>query len=348
MRLGKIWACAIPMASALAWTGAEAQEFGNWTVACSQRVYCTATATARAPDGQSAKFKLERGPAADGNVFVTTAPMGNPLALDMRVEIDVYGGGDDYGVYGTVSRIYDGNEMTFSGEARRPLVERLRGGRRAVISVFFGGSAGTVAYEVALDGLTPALLEFDRRQGRFDREDAIVAWGGRPAGAPSDAPRGVSVVSDTFAYELAEIPAGVLTLASARGCDLEGAVPAFGARRIGFSDDGAMHIVSCHTGDVNIESLIAFEGADGMVSAVSFPPAVRGEDGRDTVVTPDWISERNALSLTRYYGPDADCGLYEEFSLDLGERVFTRVSQREKPQCDGVRTAPSAYPPVDR
>lgn len=329
-----------------------ADQFGNWTVACTSRVYCTATTMARSGDGQTARFKLERAPTPSGRVFVTTGPDGIPLEVGMRVEIDVHGLEEDYGVFGTVSRIYEGNEMTFAGEARRPLIQNLRAGESATIRVFFGGADDAVSYEASLGGLTLALLEFDRRQGRFDREDAIVAWGGRPAQPTEMASLGtmgsaVVVDSDTTTFDPAELPAALLTLGAARGCDLEGAVPAFGSRRLGLSDGSALHLMACYVGDINIESVVAFEDGTGLVNGVTFPPP-SGEDApRNNVISPDWLADRGVLSVTMYYGPNVDCGRYEEFALDAETKSFSRVAVREKPDCDGVQTLPSAYPTVD-
>ncbi|MCK7612620.1 DUF1176 domain-containing protein [Roseibium sediminicola] len=166
-----------PAAAELARTG-----FGDWSVSCNAKNYCIAETEGDASNGEDFRLKIERSAKADGDVYVTFDPTTTlSEGLPARIEIESLEE-DNYGYFGKVSKVYKGNEMTFGGDADRDLMEKLRMGEEAAIQIEFGGSTGTLTYEISLKGLTHALLKIDSEQGRIGRTDAIVAWGGLPAG----------------------------------------------------------------------------------------------------------------------------------------------------------------------
>jgi len=158
-------------------------DFGDWKVSCNAENYCIAETDGEASNGEAFRLKIERSAKADGQVYVTFDPTTTlSEGLPARIEIESLDE-DNYGFFGKVSKVYKGNEMTFGGDADRDLMERLRMGTEASVQIEFGGTTGTVTYEVSLKGVTHALLKIDEEQDRIGRTDAIVAWGGLPAGA---------------------------------------------------------------------------------------------------------------------------------------------------------------------
>lgn len=363
------------MGSMLAAGAASAQDgrFGAWDVACSARVYCVAAASGISIDGDVAVFKLERGPAPGSKVFVTTGPS-EPLEINMRVDIDIKGLAEPYGVYGEVRRIYDGNEMTFGGGARRELVQMLRRGDIAHVSVAFGGTKGTITYHVPLSGLTLALLEIDRRQGRLDRTDAIVAWGGGDipsaeaapppapeaphagepatvAAAPVEAPAESASEITTYhiVYAIADLPTEVVDLGRDElGCMLEDAVDMFGAQAIRFAGGDALYIVPCQPADANVESYVVLQDAggepDNAVRLVRFDGSNSGSDA--LITNPEYDEALSRITAHGYYSPSYDCGYYSAWTLDPASGTVTLQESRDKAACDGVVVAPADWPIV--
>ena len=348
-------AVALPLiGAALLTASAGAAAAQAWAVECSDGLYCTATTEGVAPDGRRTLFKLERSADPDGPVFVTTGP-DTPLSVGMRVEIDVHGLAEPFGVWGEVDRVYPGNEMTFGGAARRALVERLRAGTSATVTVFFGGNVGTVPYNVTLAGLTLALLEIDRRQDRLDRVDAIVAWGGLPAdggGAREDRAFSTAPPMQTderIVYEVDELAAPVVEIGRGLGCDLEGAIPAFGATIIDFDVGSTLFLVSCHSADVNVASyvVLARDGAGTDASIVSFAPLPPdGTEPSETIVSPVWNAAIGAITATTYDSPSYDCGGFEVHAIDLSTGETRLLEYRAKTECDGEVVDPDKFPLV--
>ncbi|WP_417685396.1 DUF1176 domain-containing protein [Roseibium sp.] len=169
---------AIPSAHA----ALERTPFADWSLRCQDNNYCIAETEGTASNGEAFKLKIERGAKPGSDVYVTLRPK-TTLAEGTTARIEVSGEEENYGFFGKAGQIYQGNEMTFGGAADRALVENLRLGLTARIQIEFGGKKGTLSYEVALTGLTHALLRMDEEQGRIGKLDAIVAWGGVPADA---------------------------------------------------------------------------------------------------------------------------------------------------------------------
>lgn len=331
-----------------------------WEVQCSDGLYCIASVRASSADGLSALFKLERGAEPDGPVFVTTGP-DVPLAVGMTVEIDILGLDEPFGVYGEVDKVWAANEMTFGGPARRPLVENLLRGETAIVTVHFGGDAGTIAYEARLAGLAVALVEFDRRQGRMNREDAIVAWGGDPAddgaaasepsappsddGGDDDQPASAQALDPI--YDVADLPGPVTALGERLGCSLEEAVGAFGANAYALDDGGFLWVVSCHNADVNVEGYVVAandtDGAGAELVRFDAPPGEAPEPRR-TIVNPVFDAGRAVLEATLYHSPNWDCGFFEVHAFLPQTRGFELVETRLKEDCDGVQIPPSEFP----
>lgn len=367
---GTLCASGVAAAALLSLEPAAAQET-PWQVRCGDDLYCTATIDGQSRDGRPARFKLERSAKPDGRVFVTTSPDVD-LAEGLRVDIDVVGLGEPYGVTGTVSRVYAGNEMTYGGQARRTLIENLRLGERAEVTVFFDDPTGRITYAFPLSGLTLALLEFDRRQDRMDRVDAIVAYGSRPAEtpAPADAatedpvePSTVSaaaapvqtddplsalgaewpqkaILKETF-YETFGLPGPVAAIGDELGCTAD-AISAFGVDLVTLESQVSLWFVPCTTADVNVERYVAaFTSNGGKTEVLNF----RGSEGDAFVLVTNPVldTETGVVSSVIYDAPDGSCGTRNDYALEAdGVFALTRSATREA--CGGPASDPQAWP----
>jgi hypothetical protein len=193
-------------------------DFGEWSVRCNEKNYCIAetSGSGSGSNGEAFRLKVERSAKPDAEVFVTLRPK-TPLETGLRARIEIEGDEDNVGFFGKAAKIYTGNEMTFGGDADRDLIENLRLGQDASVQIEYGGSTGTITYEVSLNGITHALLKIDEVQGRIGRQDAIVAWGGLSsekatgiAAAPASVPATASAPTQPApspAETVAEAPA---------------------------------------------------------------------------------------------------------------------------------------------
>ncbi|WP_299472907.1 DUF1176 domain-containing protein [uncultured Roseibium sp.] len=155
--------------------------YGDWSIRCDENNYCIAETEGESSNDEAFRLKIERGAKPGSDVFVTLRPT-TVLGVGMRARFEIESlEEENYGYFGTASKIYTGNEMTFGGDADRDLIEKLRLGEDARIQIDYGGSTGTLTYWVKLSGLTHALLKMDEEQNRIGRLDAAVAWGGLPA-----------------------------------------------------------------------------------------------------------------------------------------------------------------------
>ncbi|WP_417666766.1 DUF1176 domain-containing protein [Roseibium sp.] len=188
LKIAVVSAIALPgtlLASPAVHAALEKAAFGDWSLRCRENNYCIAEAEGTASNGEAFRLKVERGAKPGSDVYVTLRPK-TPLAEGMMARIEVAGEEENYGFFGKAGQIYEGNEMTFGGDADRALIENLRLGLTAQVQIEFGGKQGTLRYKVPLTGLTHALLRMDQEQGRIGKLDAIVAWGGVPADAKLD------------------------------------------------------------------------------------------------------------------------------------------------------------------
>lgn len=159
--------------------------YADWEVYCNDKNYCIAETSTKGTNGEAFRLKIERGAKAGGEVYVTFRPK-TALEVGTRARIEIEGEEDNYGFFGLADKIYTGNEMTFGGAANRSLIENLRLGQKATVQIEFGGSTGSLSYPVSLKGLVHALLKMDEEQDRVGKLDAIIAWGGVPAGETID------------------------------------------------------------------------------------------------------------------------------------------------------------------
>ena len=338
---------------------AVSENAGDWSVTCSTRLYCVATVTGYSATGEAVRFKLERSNKPDARIFVTTNP-DYALDLGMRVDIDVLGLDEDYGVFGEVTKVYKGNEMTFAGAARRTLVQKLREGSRGRVTVEFGGTIGTVAYDVSLNGVTTALLVMDRAQDRIDRRDAAVAWGGHPApedepaaaekASPAPTVSNVALVQPESAYrvyDLGGLPDSVLKPGyDMFNCDLQNTLNGFGAEVYGSKTGPTAYIVPCQAGDVNVDYyvMLAHRGATAANTYEFESPPDFNASMRTTLVNPMWDPATKTLTSTTYHSPNYDCGVYEIHQYSEEADFFELIEYREKSDCNGVTTPPEGFP----
>lgn len=366
----------------VAFTGPAAAElarttFGDWSVRCNDKNYCIAETEGESSNDEAFRLKVERGAKPGGDVFVTLRPT-TKLDVGMRARIEIESlEEDNYGYFGTASKIYTGNEMTFGGDAHRDLIEKLRLGEDAQIQIDYGGSTGTLTYWVKLSGLTHALLAMDREQGRIGRLDAVVAWGGLPAdgsvavasaktetaapketqaaAAPpppaNDLPPPVMPSQDAGArglvYTVDELPESVQMIGyRTLDCRLEETLPAYGAQ---FYAEGDVEtwVVPCTMADANVPYFMAVH--------IPFNPSL--DEWKEFETPPDFNQPNHALvnnlffdpvtgqvTGTTYYSPNYDCGAFERHEMMAESGDYELVEYLEKSNCDGVTGPAEGWP----
>lgn len=371
-------------AMVLALPGASAQDkpevFFDWSVSCDAALYCVARTDGQSDAGDQMTFKLERSNKPDGKLFVITGPKGPELAVGMRVDIDVPD--RDYGAYGSIEKVYSGNEMAFSGTADRPLIQNLRAGTAGLVTIDFGAASGKIQYKVSLTGVTSVLAHMDRVQGRAERQDAAVLVGGLPSGgtvtekktdepaapepktasAPASQPDKDSDVSNANRAEAIEaaglggvelvaftaVP-GPIQMHAYRvfGCD--GATMETGPhQRVEIAPAESFYFVRCFfTGEGTDYAVFRYE--DGNPTDAGYytfepPPDAEG-DSAQTVQNPVWNKVSWELTATYFYNPvGKDCGEYSRYAYLPADDWFELHEQREKVTCDGVVEAPVNWP----
>ncbi|MEM5585332.1 DUF1176 domain-containing protein [Roseibium sp. AS2] len=307
--------------------------FDDWAVSCNAKNYCIAETAGEASNGEAFRLKIERGAKAESQVYVTFDPATKlQTGLPARIEIESIEE-ENYGYFGTVSKVYKGNEMTFGGDADRDLMEKLRMGEVAAIQIEFGGATGTLTYRVSLSGITHALLRIDEEQGRIGRLDAIVAWGGLPAeqetriaaapqtaspakpqpAAPavppapqqSDLPPPIMPSQDLNnsgidrgalgqVYAVSEIPDSIQMMGyRTLDCQLEETVPAFGAKYFA-EGDVETWIVPCQMADANVPYYMAIH--------IPFDPSL--DEWKEFETPPGFNQPNHALVNNLFYDPD--------------------------------------------
>ena len=349
----------------------------DWTVSCDADLYCIGKTEGRADTGELMTFKLERSNKAGGRLYVTTGPDGIPLAVGMRVDIDVLD--MDYGVYGDVKKVYAGNEMTFAGSADRELVQMLRKGTRGLVTFEFGGSWGAIAYGVSLNGVTSVLAHMDQAQGRVERDDAAVLNGGLLSGAQTAARKtddaasasSASPANNTAASAASQVqpepepdeesglgmvdivnfnqvPAPVQRYAyRVFGCD--GEVMENGLHHHQMIEPAlSLYFIKCFfTGEGTDYTVFIYDEADTSdAKYYSFeqPPHVEG-DNAITLQNPFWNQPDYTLSGTFYYNPaDKNCGVHDRYGYLPADDYFELLERREKPGCNGPATSPQSWP----
>ncbi len=353
--------------------------FGDWTVRCNDKNYCIAETKGESSNDEAFRLKVERGAKPGSDVFVTLRPA-TELDVGMRARIEIESlDEDNYGYFGTVSKIYTGNEMTFGGDPHRDLVEKLRLGEDAQIQIDFGGSTGTLTYWVKLAGLTHALLAMDEEQGRIGRLDAVVAWGGLPADGSvaiaQAAPKAAAAPKQTEAaappapandlpppvmpsqdlstgarglvYTVNELPDTVQMMGTRTlDCQLDETLPAYGAQ---FYAEGDVEtwVVPCSMADANVPYFMAVH--------IPFNPSL--DEWKEFETPPDFNQPNHALvnnlffdpdtggvTGTTYYSPNYDCGAFERHEMMAESGDYELVEYLEKPTCDGVTGPAEGWP----
>ena len=366
--------------------GASAQvreQHGVFDVFCSADLYCTAETPMRTTDGLSGTFKIERGAAPGGKVFVSASPA-RDLVEGMRIDMDIYGTGLDRvtGVYGPVRKIYSGNEMTFAHNTTDDIVDWVR--RGTVIDVTAAHEARTDVYRASLEGATAALLAFDRLQGRVVRRDAIVAYGPEPATESETyfpVPLQESSRDNTASApeRVAAAPQSV-PLTAPQSVPPEAPAEASGPRQMVSGDIvyelGDVQALippealgfGCQFGDtLQAYGGMLWEFSDGRylltvpcepadVNLATIVVAGRiGQTGRlisfDTFgditklpVNASYDDTLKAISTTTYYGPDADCGEHFVYNFRGDGSTLAVRTRLEKASCDGRYGPPEDWP----
>ena len=347
--------------AALAWSGSTHLAWAEWTVSCSDALYCYAS---NASDHGNFQLKVERGAKANIDLFVTVKPK-EPLADNMLVKITVSDQNVDF--QADVNKVYSGNEAGFSAEPDGLLVTSLRKGRNAQVSIRHGGSVGTLSHDVSLDGLTVALAEIDTLQGRAGRVDAAVLVGGIPAHetlrqakrsehivAPESKVAPQARVQQTYVasgetwgnifYENDDLPQEVNTIVSSMSCDND-ALQAYGAQAIGMGQNGDFYFVPCFSGDVNIEHVGVHIDVNGAKQQLEFElPIGQNQPNRGTLINPQFDNQTGILTAVSYDSPNYDCGVSEEHQWISDGAFFELITYRIKSNCDGVQTQPEDFP----
>jgi len=149
-------------------------------------------------------------------------------------------------------------------------------------------------------------------------------------------------------YEVSNIPAAIAAIGTQQlDCYLEDAVPAFGFQKLDLADGATLYTVPCQNGDVNIESYLARLEPDSSVTLFAF--AVEPGSGAETypsAINPEVLKNGLVVQTSSFYGPDANCGVFDIHELNEDGTAYTLVERREKPECSGDYAPPQDYPVV--
>ncbi len=353
--------------------------YDDWSVSCNSDDYCIAVSSAQGSNGEKFRLKIERGVKAESQVFVTFDPQ-TPLELDLKARIEIEGPEDNFGFFGRVEKVYDGNEMAFAGDADRQLLESLRLGRQATVQIEF--PTGTLSYRVSLTGITQALLKIDDHQGRIGRRDAIVAWGGlspdpqvlssseqkvSPSASTADAAEAApaqeqqqfvqhseddnaspeAAADELMVYDLGRVPDEVQMIGYRMlDCALEDTVPAFGAQ-VHAIGDVEMWVVPCRMADANVPYYmtwhVPFDPSNNETLDFETPPD-HNQPNHTLVNNLFYDPDADLVTGTTYYSPSYDCGAFERHEFDNDAGAYLLVEYLEKTDCDGVAGPAEGWP----
>lgn len=350
--------------------------YGDWHISCKSTGYCIAETSGTGSNDEKFRLKIERSDDPNSTVYVSLDPT-TPLQVGMKARIEIEGEEEAYGFFGTASRIYDGNEMTFEGDADRLLIEKLRLGTNALIQIEFGNQ--TLTYWVSLYGVTEALLRMDQEQNRIGRLDAIVAWGGtlyneeentetelappvmpsqetsaQQASAPSypENPRreffnsqGDLVSGITF--DLAEVPDRVQMHGyRVLDCVLDEAVPAAGAQYYPVGDV-TMWVVPCVNADANFPYFVYWHVPVDPSADSTFDfetPPHFNQENHHLINNAVYDPLTDQMTGTTYYSSSYDCGSFERHEYDYETGRFVLAEFLQKSNCDGIEGPPEGWP----
>ena len=330
--------------------------FESWKTVCAPANApgdCRASTEAPASGATSVRLSVVREPAreAPARLVVVLDGASRP-APRPRVAFTIDGGpplrfasGSD--LSSGPAPVAGSTELRLSDAATRRLLPFLRRGK--VLHVTVSGEGGEqVAAALPLPGFAQAATELDMRQGRRDRQDALVALIGAEApGALSGRRRDVG--RDQIPENLRKIMVG-------RDCpvwDQTEPTPSFLAEQSFAADLGTgrtLWAIVCASGSYNVDYVLFVEDpskAADRFDALLFAAFVEsiGWTGTDTLANVTYDPEKRELKAFDKGRSAADCG-----QVGLWEWVgaaFRMIEYRAKEECDGVGK-PDAFPIVFR
>jgi Protein of unknown function (DUF1176) len=297
--------------------------YGDWAVACDNLHGCEMTslypgdqAVPEEGSGYDASMALTRGAGPAGAFTVQVWPSGK---LDGKAILQVDG------VAIAAAAAAAGDSATFRGADAAKIAAALPNGKEAALV----GAAGQVVARISLAGSSAALRHIDADQGRAGTVTAVVARGGKPAGAvPAARPP-----ERIAALRPSGTPAGVsralrATLEKQSDCDglYDGAetVPEVATYALGGGK--TLALIPCGAGAYNY-STVAFVLAGGKAVRAAF------DDGNDGMLVNAGFDKAGVLSTFAKGRGVGDCGQSQAYVWD-GAR-FRRTEERVMRECRG-------------
>lgn len=330
--------------------------FEAWRTACAAPNTpgdCRASTEADASGAKSVRLSVVREPARDAPARLVVVLV-DAVRAPPRPRIALVVDGGPPVRFASGSDLSSGpgpqvgsTELRLSDAATRRLLPFLRRGRMLDVTVS-GEGGDQVSAKLPLPGFAAAAAELDVRQGRVDRQDALVALigGAEPAarsGRLRDVPRD-------------QVPETLRKVMIARDCpvwDVNEASPSFLAEQSFAADLGTgrtLWAIVCASGSYNVDFALFVE--DPSKAADRFDPLLFaafvesiGWTGTDTLANVAYDPEKRELKTFDKGRAAADCG-----QVGIWEWVgaaFRMIEYRAKEECDGVGK-PESFPIVFR
>lgn len=322
-------------------------EYGDWSVACDNRAYCTAVSVSREQEmrrrstdpGDALRPVLHIARYVDEDepphVLVDFRVDGQPpslagLSLNVSVDADRETFGPGYSLTSIKAGLY-----AVDRRAVQQFIDASRASHAAVIV-----QDGQIHAQISTTGMSAALRHADELQGRADSREAMVARGARPPRRPTDTGRS-AIVARTGGT-------GSLPLEAARQlflfiCGSGVTQTDMSVQSFDLPDQMRLIGVDCGSGLADPETAWLSQRRGGLPEPLALPrPDVNPGEYEEAFLTNSHFDPASGILTTRfnnrnYSDPQrhrADCGWIRRWQWTSGGMEM--IDARVMPACMGI------------